>query len=102
MDKREFLKSSSLLGIGSLLTFPSLEKLLQTVEHKSSLELASDDDFWMQIRKAYKLKPDYINLENGYYCIQPEEILEAYVKHIRDVNLQGARRKFFKMKRLKK
>lgn len=90
MDKREFLKSSSLLGLGSLLTFPSLEKLIQTVEHKSSQELASDDDFWMQIRKAYKLKPDYINLENGYYCIQPEEILEAYIKHIRDVNLQGA------------
>lgn len=90
MDKREFLKSSSLLGIGILLTFPSLEKLLQTVEHKTSVELASDEDFWMQIRKAYKLKPDYINLENGYYCIQPEEILEAYIKHVRDVNLQGA------------
>lgn len=90
MDKREFLKSSSLLGIGSLLTFPSLEKLIQSVEHKTSFEIASDEDFWMQIRKAYKLKPDYINLENGYYCIQPEEILEAYIKHVRDVNLQGA------------
>jgi len=90
MDKREFLKSSSLLGIGSLLTFPSLEKLLQTVEHRSSFDLADDDEFWLQIRKAYKLKPDYINLENGYYCIQPEEILEAYIKHVRDVNLQGA------------
>jgi selenocysteine lyase/cysteine desulfurase len=90
MDKREFLKSSSLLGIGSLLTFPSLEKLLQTVEHKTPAELATDDDFWMEIRKGYKLKPDYINLENGYYCIQPEEILAAYIKHIQDVNLQGA------------
>jgi selenocysteine lyase/cysteine desulfurase len=90
MDKREFLKSSSLLGIGSLLTFPSLEKLLQTVEHKNASELASDDDFWMQIRSAYKLKPEYVNLENGYYCIQPEEILEAFIKHVRDVNLQGA------------
>lgn len=90
MDKREFLKSSSLLGIGSLLTFPSLEKLIRSVENIPSTQLASDEDFWLQIRKAYKLKPDYINLENGYYCIQPEEILEAYMKHIRDVNLQGA------------
>jgi len=90
MDKREFLKSSSLLGLGSLLTFPSIEKLIQSVEHKTSFELASDEDFWNEIRKAYKLKPDYINLENGYYCIQPEEILEAYIRHVRDVNLQGA------------
>lgn len=90
MDKREFLKSSSVLGLGSLLSFSALEKLIQSVEHKSSEELASDDEFWMQIRKGYKLKPDYINLENGYYCIQPEEILEAYIKHVRDVNLQGA------------
>ncbi len=90
MDKREFLKSSSLLGLGSLLTFPSIEKLIQSVEHKTSFELASDEDFWMEIRKAYKLKPDYINLENGYYCIQPEEILEAYIRHVREVNLQGA------------
>lgn len=90
MDKREFLKSSSLLGLGSLLTFPSIEKLIQSVGHVPSAELASDENFWLKIRSAYKLKPDYINLENGYYCIQPEEILEAYMKHIRDVNLQGA------------
>lgn len=90
MDKREFLKNSSLLGIGSLLTFPSLEKLIQSVETIPTAALASDEEFWAKIRKAYKLKPDYINLENGYYCIQPEEILEAYMKHIRDVNLQGA------------
>jgi len=90
MDKREFLKSSSLLGIGSLLAFPTLEKLIQSVEHIPTGELASDEDFWIKIRGTYKLKPDYINLENGYYCIQPEEILEAYIKHIRDVNFQGA------------
>jgi selenocysteine lyase/cysteine desulfurase len=36
------------------------------------------------------LKPDYINLENGYYNILPKEILENYIKHIREVNYQGA------------
>ena len=90
MDKREFLKSSSVLGLGSLLSFSALEKLVKSVEHKSSTEIASDEDFWTEIRKAYKLNPAHINLENGYYCIQPEEILEAYIKHVRDVNLQGA------------
>lgn len=90
MDKREFLKTSSVLGIGSLLGFQALEKLVKSVETIPAKELAADEDFWMQIRSGYKLKSDYINLENGYYCIQPTEILEAYLNHVRDVNLQGA------------
>lgn len=90
MDKREFLKTSSLLSIGTLFSFPALEKLMEKVEHIPSSELAADEDFWLQIRKGYRLKEDYINLENGYYCIQPEEVLEAYIKHVREINLQGS------------
>ena len=90
MNKREFIKASSLLGLTSLVNFSALGKLVESVEHIPTSELASDEDFWMQIRKGYKLKPDYINLENGYYCIQPTEILEAYLNHVREVNLQGA------------
>lgn len=47
-------------------------------------------DFWDQIRAAYKLKPDYISLENGYYCFLPEETLDNYIKHLRDVNYQAS------------
>lgn len=90
MDKRTFLKTSSMLGIGSLLGFEELKKLVRTVSHVPDNVLANDEDFWLNIRNSYKLKPDYINLENGYYCIQPQEILQAYMRHIQDVNLQGA------------
>jgi len=90
MDKRDFIKNSALIGFGSMITFPALGKLLDSVTHVPSIELAQNDDFWLQIRNGYKLKPDYINLENGYYCIQPQEVLEAYISHIRYVNLQGA------------
>ena len=89
MDKRTFLKTSA-LGLGSLANFSALGKLVDSVSHLPAEEVAKAEDFWGAIRKGYKLKPDYINLENGYYSIQPEEILEAFVKHIRDVNLQGA------------
>ena len=90
MDKRQFLKTSSLIGIGSLLSLPGLANLIESASHIPSKELAKDEDFWETIRKNYKLKPDYINLENGYYCIQPQEVLEAYINHIRDINMQGA------------
>lgn len=90
MDKRTFLKTSSLLGLGGVLSIDGLSKLVDSVAHVPSAELASDEDFWQVIRNGYKLKQDYINLENGYYCIQPQEILQAYFKHIQEVNTQGA------------
>src|SRR3954471_11947624 len=90
MDKRAFLKTSSLIGLSSLVNFSALGKLLDSTRHLSPAQIASDEDFWKAIRKGYQLKPDYINLENGYYCIQPDEILESYIKHVREINLQGA------------
>ncbi len=70
--------------------FSRLEGILQAAEHLSPLELAKDHEFWAKIRGTYKLKPDYINLENGFYCIQPEETLEHFIQHVREVNYQGS------------
>jgi selenocysteine lyase/cysteine desulfurase len=52
--------------------------------------LAEDESFWAEIRKGYNLKPDYINLENGYYNFLPQVLLDKYMEHIREVNLQGS------------
>ena len=79
MNKRQFLKST----IGLSLT-PSLAELLRQPA------AADDEEFWAQVRKAYRIKPDYINLESGYYNILPEETLEKHLKHIREINYQGA------------
>lgn len=92
MNKRNFLKSLTLLGIGAsnLKAFESLSEPTSRVEGLSPEEVANDEDFWASIRDGYKLKPDYINLENGYYCIQPQETLEHFIQHVRDVNYQGS------------
>jgi len=79
MNKRQFLKST----IGLSLT-PSLAELLRQPA------AADDEEFWAKVRKAYRIKPDYINLESGYYNILPEETLEKHLKHIREINYQGA------------
>lgn len=90
MDKRTFLKNTALLGAGTLVSFPMLGKLFDEAAAVPAGTLASDDDFWKSIRDIYSVVPDYINLENGYYCIQPQEVLEKYIAHIRNVNRQGA------------
>ena len=90
MNKRTFLKSSTLLGLGSMAAFSALGKMVDAIAHLPPEAVATDEDFWANVRSGYKLKPDYINLENGYYCIQPQEVLDRYLEHIHEVNLQGA------------
>ncbi len=90
MDKRSFLKSAGLLGLGTMLGPSGLAKLIESVAEIPSAELAKDEDFWKQIRADYLLNPDYINLENGYYCFLPKPILESQIKHLREINYQGS------------
>lgn len=51
---------------------------------------AGDEAFWARIRQDYALKPDYINLESGYYNIIPIPTLDKFTSHVREVNYQGA------------
>jgi selenocysteine lyase/cysteine desulfurase len=89
MNKRTFIKSITLLGL-SAPVFGRLDSILAAAESSTAQTLAEDEDFWSKIRASYRLKPDYINLESGFYCIQPEETLEHFIKHVREVNYHGS------------
>jgi selenocysteine lyase/cysteine desulfurase len=82
MNKRTFLKACTLLGVSA--------PWFSYAKTQNPNVLASDEDFWEGIRGGYRLKPDFINLENGYYNITPQATLEKYIQHIREVNLQGS------------
>ncbi|MEM9886786.1 MAG: aminotransferase class V-fold PLP-dependent enzyme [Bacteroidota bacterium] len=90
MNKRNFLKQISLLGMATPVLFQNLDKWVNAVAHQSPEEVAKNEDFWWKIRSGYRLKPDYINLENGYYCFMPQEILEDYIHHIRHINYEAS------------
>lgn len=90
MDKRTFIKNSGLLGISGILGKSGLIDVIRNISSTAAEDLAGQEDFWMKIRNDYILKPDYINLENGYYCFVPEYTLERYINHIREVNYQGS------------
>ena len=90
MNKRSFIKNATLTGIGASLGMDALAALFETKKHSSAAALAADDKFWNQIRTQYMLKPDYINLENGFYNFIPQPTLEKYIQHIRDINYQGS------------
>lgn len=90
MNKRTFLKTSVLAGMGTALSMDTLAAFLGSKPNVAPLQLAQDEAFWKSIREQYLLKPAYINLENGYYNFIPQPLLEKYIEHIREVNYQGA------------
>ena len=90
MDKRTFLRSMGLIGLGGMLSIDSLTELVKSKSSVPSAELAGDEEFWASIREGYKLKPAFINLENGYYNFLPEQILEKFIGHVREINFQGS------------
>jgi len=90
MDKRSFLKSVGMMSLAAPLTFVQLEKAVASVKGLDAAAVASDEDFWLRVRGDYKLKPNYINLENGYYCFMPKQTMEHTIEHLRYINYEGS------------
>jgi len=86
MNKREFLRTTASAGLGILLG----EDVWARFADLPVDRLAEDEAFWTAIRAKYRLKPDYINLESGYYSIQATPVLEAFIAKVREINYQGS------------
>ncbi|MFZ1456395.1 MAG: aminotransferase class V-fold PLP-dependent enzyme [Saprospiraceae bacterium] len=92
MDKRSFLKNTgaALIGAAAMPLQNLFENPDAVYDQWSPGDIESEESFWRQIRKGYRLKSEYINLENGYYCFMPQSTLEHFIAHVREVNYQGA------------
>lgn len=94
-DRKQFLRQ---LGAG--LVMSGLPSIGSATDLRASINTkdfekeggADDEKYWKNVaRKYYSVSKDYINLENGYYGIQPKPVLEAFEKNIRLANKEGAR-----------
>lgn len=88
MDKRRFFKTLSNVALGT--TLIPLSGYSNTSDECSPYPLNDEEEFWKRIRKDYDLKPDYINLENGYYNFVPKPILNKYIEHVKKVNYEAS------------
>ncbi|HVZ48781.1 MAG TPA: aminotransferase class V-fold PLP-dependent enzyme [Gemmatimonadaceae bacterium] len=89
MNKRDFVRTMG-GGAAAMAFGPSLGEMFARVRHVGAAALAQDEAFWAGIRTKFRLTPDYINLENGYYCFLPEEVLEQYIAHVRRINVEAS------------
>ncbi|NNK26701.1 MAG: aminotransferase class V-fold PLP-dependent enzyme [Flavobacteriaceae bacterium] len=90
MDKRKFIKTISLGTLAVPLYTSAFSDAITEIANIPPKELASTDDFWEKVRQDYKLKPDYINLESGYYNIIPTPTLNKMIEHAQMVNYEGS------------
>jgi hypothetical protein len=95
MNRKKFMK---LAGAGMLVAgIPgkifSRNSPIHMQENKFTQDAdPADEKFWKEYAaKYYDVSADYINLENGYYGIQPKPVLAAYQKHIEYVNRESIR-----------
>jgi selenocysteine lyase/cysteine desulfurase len=86
MNKRGFLRAAGGASLG-LMFGPTL---LAQYAAKPAAIVAEDEAFWAAVRGQFRLRSDYINLENGYYCFQPQPVLEAFIDNVRSVNLEAS------------
>ena len=86
MNKREFLRTMGGASLGLLLG----DRLWAQYADVPAAALARDEPFWASIREKYLLKPDYINLENGYFSMQAQPVLEAFIARVREINREAS------------
>lgn len=90
MKKRDFIKTISAAAAGMPFLLSPAPTWLKDLESPNVKSIASNEDFWAKVRKDYDLKPDYINLESGYYNIIPKPTLNSLIENIKMVNREGS------------
>ena len=88
MKKRDFIKRIGQAALAS--PFIPFDLSAQHTQREVGYQFDNDDEFWARIRSDYTLKPEYINLENGYYNFIPNPTLEKYVEHLKYVNIEAS------------
>ena len=91
--RRNFMTKASgiMAGIGAFSALDTtamahIRDISQQKKHRSAEALARDEDYWQEVRQAFRVNPDFINLENGYYSLMAEPVTAAQVESLRMIN----------------
>lgn len=88
MNRRDAIRNVS-IGVAGLPLVASAAPSPQWSDWKNEFtqDKVSDEKFWKKFRKEfYNVSDEFINLENGYFGVQPVPVQQQYIKHIERVN----------------
>ena len=87
MNRRNFVTVvGGALGASATPALGAIERAFAAVAAVAPPQLATDEAFWESIRAQFPVTHDFIQLENGYYSITADPVLENYIRHVREVN----------------
>jgi len=93
-SRRHFVKNISGLALGAagMVTFnPGLAEVIEDFQPSSErTDFTTNEDFWYQVRKAFRQSPHFINLESGYFSPQPLEVMGSQIDNIKMVNEEAS------------
>ena len=91
--RRDFVKQAAktIAGIGTFtfINTATVESIINKYNNPSMAlpaEVAKDESFWKEIQEVYQVSPDFINLENGYYSMIADPVLEAQIAYLKHIN----------------
>ena len=87
MDRRRFLASSLSFQTGALAL---AQKAAATAEDQSPDRVARNESYWRQIRLAFTLDPNIINLNAGTISPAPRHVQEMMYRYMEMASLQPA------------
>lgn len=75
----------TLLKGAAALAAPSFAGAALAAPSRSSAG-ADDEAYWREVARAYDVKTDIINLENGYWGVMARPVAERYLENVKRVN----------------
>ena len=81
MNRREMFQ---LVAVGTTL---AMQKAIGAVSGKTPEEIATDEDFWAQIRNEFTIDRSVLNLNNGYMSPSPRAVQEAQRRYTDYTNM---------------
>ncbi len=92
-SRREFLRSMAAAGSTAAfipqLRNDGLDRVLRATSDlgaRTPEEVAEDEDFWSEIRRAFDLDATMVNLNNGGVCPSPRVVMDAMRRYLEHSN----------------
>src|SRR3954468_17066799 len=89
-QRRQFLKylGGASLGAFAAANWPVAEVKAagNQLAGLSAKEAATAEDYWSTVQSAFSPSKEFINLENGYYSLQPDIVKSSLIKNIEMIN----------------
>ncbi|MEO3886736.1 aminotransferase class V-fold PLP-dependent enzyme [Nonomuraea sp. B5E05] len=85
LSRRRMVAGFGALAAGAAIR-PAAAEALTVPQGVSPELLARDERFWGTVARQFQVSPDFVNLENGYYGIMPDQVRRAYHRNVDHLN----------------